>query len=115
MLPEDVLQQRWSNLESKLTRRIGNEPDADAILVFIGIREAGLPSKEFTEKEKADLRQMAMCTILTPARYYELLWVDDTGWPHFKQLQRIPDMSVPERDKFLKEHILVYAEKNKLL
>ena len=58
---------------------------------------------------------MALCTILAPARYFELMWVDDTGWPHFRNLERVPEMNVTERETFLKPYVLKYAEKNKLI
>jgi hypothetical protein len=74
-----------------------------------------LPPKQFTEKEKMELKQMAICTILVPARYYELLWVDATGWPHYNQLERMPAMSADEKEKLFKQYIILYAEKNRML
>jgi len=115
MQPEDDLQQRWMKLECALEKRLGIKPDLDAILLFIGTRESGLPPKVFNETEKFNLRQMAVCTILVPARFYELFWVDDFGWPYFKELQREPELSMPERATFLKPYLLMYAEKHKLI
>lgn len=115
MLPEDDLQQQWTALESKMTERSGMKPALEDLLLFIGIREAGLPPKEFTDKEKADLVQMAICTILVPARYYELFWVDDTGWPHYRQLMRVPEMNAEQKELFYRPYILKYFEKNKLV
>jgi hypothetical protein len=85
------------------------------ILLFIGIRESGLPPKTFTETEKLNLRQIAVSTILVPARYYELIWVDDFGWPNFKELQRLPQMTDPERTIFLQPYVLMYAEKHRII
>lgn len=115
MLSQDNLQQRWQALETALMERWQIIPGMDSILLFIGKREAGLPAKEFAENEKINLRQMALCTVLVPAGYYQLVWVDDFGWPNFKQLQREPAMSVDEREIFLKPWVLLYAEKNKLV
>jgi hypothetical protein len=115
MLPEDDLQQQWAALESKMTERSGMKPALEDLLLFIGIREAGLPPKEFTDKEKADLVQMATCTILVAARYYELFWVDDTGWPHYRQLIRVPEMNEEQKALFYQSYILKYFEKNKLI
>ena len=115
MLPEDDLQQRWLNLQLKLAERSGNKPDLDAVLLFIGIRESGMPPKPFTETEKFNLTEMAVHTILVPARYYELFWVDDIGWPHYRQLEAVPAMSTAEREIFLKPFVLQYAEKNRLV
>ncbi len=115
MFNTDSLEQRWPALESALMERWQIEPGMDSILLFIGKREAGLPPKEFTETEKLNLRQMAVFTILVAAGYYQLFWVDDFGWPNFKQLQREPGMSLSEREIFLKPWVILYAEKNKLV
>ena len=115
MLSEVNVQQRWQQLVSKLTDTLGKQPDMEAILLFVGIREAGLPPKSFTEKEKVDLKQMAIYTLLVPSGYYQLFWVDDTGWPHYKELKRMPEMNMAQRDEFLKEYVLKYSEKNRLL
>lgn len=112
---DDNLQQRWLQLQQQLAERLGITPDINSVLLMIGIRESGRPAKKFTEKEINDLRQMALCTILAPARYYELMWVDDTGWPHFRQLQRVPEMNEEERETFLKPFVLKYTDKNKFL
>ncbi|MGB3005807.1 MAG: hypothetical protein WBC06_04840 [Chitinophagaceae bacterium] len=115
MLPEGDLQQSWLQLETAFMKRMGKKPDLDDILVFIGIREAGLPPKSFTENELKELKQMAINTILAPARYYELMWVDATGWPHFKLLKPLPEMSIAEKENFLKEYVLLYAADKKLI
>ncbi len=114
MPPEDD-QQRWQKLESTLSKRLGKYPDLEDLLLFIGVYESGRPPKKFTEKEILELKQMAICTILAPAKYFELMWVDDTGWPHFRNLERVPEMSIPEKETFLKPYVLMYAEKNKLI
>ena len=115
MLSEEVIQQSWLKLQNCLTQRLGGIPDLDAVLLFIGIRESGLPPKKLSEDEIIKLRQIAVATILVPARYYELYWVDDFGWPHFKQLEREPTMEEAEREAFLKPFIILYAEKHRLI
>ncbi len=114
MLPEDE-QQRWNKFELKVKERLGTAPDLDNVLMFIGVYESGRPLKNFTEKEIMELKQMALCTILAPARYFEIMWVDDTGWPHFRNLERVAEMNPSEREEFIKPYILRYAEKNKLM
>ncbi|MBI3137277.1 MAG: hypothetical protein HYZ15_01695 [Sphingobacteriales bacterium] len=87
-------------------------PSLDDMLLYIGIFESGIPPKTLTENEKSELRDLAVCAILVPARYYELFWVEDTGWPHYKQLKRLPPLNAGEREAFLRKYILLYAEKN---
>jgi hypothetical protein len=115
MLPAGDLQQRWLDLELKLLQRLGKTPDLDEVLLFIGIKESGMPPKNYSETEKFNLTEMALHTILVPAGYYELFWVDDVGWPHYRQLQPLDKMSNNEREYFLKTYILMYTEKNKLV
>jgi hypothetical protein len=115
MILEDDLQLRWLKLEAVLHEKLGIKPDMDDVLLFIGIRESGLPPKAFTEREILNLKQIAISTILVPARYYELIWVDDFGWPNFKELQRMPQLSIAERDTFLQPHVLTYAVKHGII
>jgi hypothetical protein len=115
MLSPENLQQNWLIFESRLTERLGQKPDFDGILLFVGIKEACLPPKNFTETEKVNLMQMAVCTVLVPARYYELFWVEDSGWPHYNQLQRLPEMTASAKEEFLKPYILMWAEKNRVI
>jgi hypothetical protein len=44
-----------------------------------------------------------------------LIWVDDFGWPNFKQLQREPEMTPTEREVFLQPYVIMYAEKHRLI
>ncbi len=115
LMTGEELQQRWQQLENLIAAKTGQFPGFTDILLYIGIIESGLPPKELNEREKTDLIQMATCTILVPARYYELFWVEDTGWPHYKQLQRVPPMPKEELEQMLKPWIIQYAIKNHFL
>ena len=111
-MTDEELLQHWQQLESRIASKTGTAPGFDDILLYSGIQESGLPPKEFSEREKTELIQMATSTVLVPARYYELFWVEDTGWPHYKQLQRVPPMSKEELQILLKPWIIQYAIKN---
>ena len=112
MLPNDDLQQRWWNLEAKLVERFGKKPDMEAILFLIGIQEFGEIREKYTKEQKQDLMHVAVCNLLSQSGYYELDSVDEDGWPHFRQLKPMPDMSMPEQENFLKDHILLYFEQH---
>jgi hypothetical protein len=114
MTEEEILHY-WQQLESRIAEKTGTAPCFDDILLYIGIQESGLPPKEFSEREKTELIQMATCTVLVPARYYQLFWVEDTGWPHYKELQRVPPMPKEELQILLKPWIIQYAIKNRVL
>ncbi|MFM2338597.1 MAG: hypothetical protein RL115_1790 [Bacteroidota bacterium] len=112
MQVSDDLQQRWWNLEAKLVERFGKKPDMETLLFLIGVQELGLTHEKFTKEQKQDLMHIAVCTLLATSGYYEMDGVDEDGWPHYKQLKPMPDMSMPEQENFLKDHILLYFEQN---
>jgi hypothetical protein len=111
---KDDLQSRWWNLEAKLMERFGKKPDMETILFLIGVQEFGDIRKKFSKEQKQDLMHIAVCTLLRPSGYYELEGVDEDGWPHFRQLKALPDLSMPEQENFLKDHILLYFEQTAL-
>lgn len=115
MLSEEELKQKWALLEDKLATQLGRQPLMDDVLFWLGLKEAGLPPRNFSEAEKVNIIQMAECTVLVPARYYQLYWVEDSGWPHYTQLQRLPHMSATEKTAFLQPYVIMYAEKHKML
>ncbi|HET9826734.1 MAG TPA: hypothetical protein VFP87_15445, partial [Chitinophagaceae bacterium] len=108
MFIHDDLQQRWWNLEAKLAERFGKKPDIEAILFLIGIQEFGQIREKFTKEQKQDLMHVAVCNLFSQSGYYELEKIDTEGWPHFRQLKPIPEMSLVEQENFLKDHILLY-------
>jgi len=112
MLMNDDLQQRWWNLEAKLSERFGKKPDMEAILFLIGIQEFGDIRDKFTKEQKQDLMHVAVCHLLSASGYYEMERVDEDGWPHYRQLRSMPDMSGPEQENFLKDHVLLYFEQH---
>lgn len=112
MFTSDDLQQRWWNLEAKLVERFGKKPDMETILFLIGVQEFGDIKEKFTKEQKQDLMHIAVCSLLSQSGYYEVEEVDEDGWPHFKQLKAVPDMTMIEQEGFLKDHILLYFEQN---
>lgn len=112
MNANDDLQQRWWNLEARLAERFEKKPDMEAILFLIGIQEFGDIREKFTKEQKQDLMHVAVCNLLSASGYYEIESVDEDGWPHYKQLKQVPDMTAPEQENFLKDHILMYFEQN---
>lgn len=112
MNASDDLQTRWWNLEAKLTERFGKKPDMEAILFLIGMQETGFVKNKITKEQKQDLMHVAICTLLSESGYYLLEGKDAEGWPHFKQLKEMPALSVIEQENFIKDHVLLYFDKN---
>ncbi len=114
MQANDDLQTRWWALEARLVKRFNRKPDLEAILFLIGIQESGIIKEKYTKEQKQDLMHVAVCTLLSASGYYERKLTDEDGWPHFRQLKAMPEMSTVEQENFLKDHILLYFENQEL-
>jgi hypothetical protein len=115
MFIRDDLQQRWWELEAKLVERFGKKPDMEAVLFLIGVQELGQIREKFTKEQKQDLMHVAICKLFSQSGYYEWEKTDDDGWPHFRQLKPMPEMTLTEQENFLKDHILLYFQNHNLL
>lgn len=80
----------------------------EAILFLIGIQETNFAGQKITKEQKQDLMHVAVCTLLQPGGFYELLYHDEEGWPHFQQLKELPAYHLPDQENFLKDYILLY-------
>ena len=112
---EEDLQVRWLKLRIKLKERFGIKPDMNGVLLLIGVQELGQGPQEFSKEQKQDLMHIAICTILSASGYYKLDGHDEEGWPHFTQLQALPDYQTYEQENFLKDHVLLYFQKQEFI
>lgn len=113
-MSKDMLTQRWVELESNLVERFGKKPDLNAILFLIGIQEFGQLRDKFSKEEKQDLMHVAVCHLLSSSGYYALDGHDSDGWPHYRQLKALPELTMFEQENFIKDHVLLYFEQNEL-
>lgn len=109
---QDDLQARWWKLEEKLMERFGKKPDMEAILFLIGMQELGSIEAKFSKEQKQDLMHIAVCSLFSASGYYELEAVDADGWPHYRQLKALPVMDMIAQENFMKDHVLLYFERN---
>ena len=105
---------RWMNLEQKLVARFGKKPDLESILFLIGVQEFGQLKENFTNEPKQELMHVAVCSLLLQSGYFDFEHFDNDGWPHFKQLKAMPNMSMREQEDFIKDHVLLYFEQTGL-
>lgn len=109
-VPND-LENRWQELEKKLSARFGKKPDLETILFLIGMQELGQVEK-FSKEQKQELMHVAVCRVLSASGYYELEKTDEEGWPHYKQAKPTPKYDPVEQENFLKDHVLLYFMEN---
>jgi hypothetical protein len=98
----------WGKLTEQLRGQFGKKPDIESILFLIGIRELGAAPRVFTKEEKQDLMHIATCKLLSRQGYYELEYLDQEGWPHWKSIAEIPVLGFLEQEQLLKENIIHY-------
>jgi len=107
---DQELSVRWKTLEKWLESRFGKNLSLEGILFLIGVRELGATPQDFTKEQKVDLMHIAICRLLSQSGYYELTYIDQDGWPHWKLLRPLPHTDIFSQEYLLKEHILSYFE-----
>jgi hypothetical protein len=101
--------QIWQDILAFMTERFGKQPDMDALLFIIGMRELGMLSEtNFKKDDKVSLMHIATCKVLSYSGHYELMGADKDGWPHWELKKKVPDMSLLEQETYLREHIIEY-------
>ena len=102
------LQKEWQAVLSTLEERFGGGLDLDAVLFLIGVQELGQGHREFKKNEKTDLMHIAICRLLSQYGYYELIGEDEDGWPHYKELGKLPRLNPTQQSLLMKEAIVEY-------
>lgn len=106
------LEKRWAKLQEGLRETIGKKPnDLNGVLFLIGVQELGKGTKSFSKEQKQDLMHIAICKVLSYAGFYELDFVDQEGWPHWKLIKELPHFDLLDQEKLLKIQVLEYFEK----
>jgi len=110
MSRDEKLKERWELVVEKLSNQFadGDNLDIDAIIYLIGFQELGQLDKEFKKDHKLDLMHIAICKLLQPYGYYELDFVDEDGWPHYKAKEALPHLKAGEQSVLMKEAIVNY-------
>jgi hypothetical protein len=110
MSRDEQLKQRWELVVEKLSAQFadGERLDLDAIIYLIGVQELGQIHTTFKKDHKLDLMHIAICKLLSPYGYYELDFVDEEGWPHYKVLEQLPHLKAGEQSVLMKEAIVNY-------
>lgn len=106
------LELKFQELKAELEETFGDGLDVQSILFLIGVNELGAGYREFSKQEKTDLLHVAICTLLEPHGYYEFEGNDDEGWPHFKLLKPLPNLTHREQQHLMKEAMIDYFRQN---
>jgi hypothetical protein len=101
----------WKNLCAKIQADFdSDEPDVKVFLFLIGVQELGQGPKKFSKRQKEELMHIATCRLMSEMGFYELVGLDQDGWPHWEVVKAIPAFTVLEQEYLLKKLIINYFE-----
>lgn len=102
------INESFRRVQARIYRQFRKNPDLNAVLFLIGMRELGRIQDKFSKEEKQHLMHIAVCKLLSAEDYYELEGLDAEGWPHWAATRSLPKMSVDEQEFLLKKNIIRY-------
>ena len=105
---------KWTNLKAKLSKDFLDNQliDLDAIIFLIGLQELGQFQKKFNKQKKLEILHIAVCKLLSDYGYYQLEYIDQEGWPHYKLNENLPNLKPGEQTILIKKAIINYFEKS---
>ena len=105
---------KWTNLKAKLSKYFSDNQliDLDAIIFLIGLQELGQFQKKFNKQKKLEILHIAVCKLLSDYGYYQLEYIDQEGWPHYKLNENLPNLKPGEQTILIKKAIINYFEKS---
>tara|TARA_B100001059_G_C17625190_1_gene471542 strand:+ start:117 stop:467 length:351 start_codon:yes stop_codon:yes gene_type:complete len=108
------LKTKWTNLKVKLSKDFSDNQliDLDAIIFLIGLQELGQFQKKFNKQKKLEILHIAVCKLLSDYGYYQLEYIDQEGWPHYKLNENLPNLKPGEQTILIKKAIINYFEKS---
>ena len=102
------LEKNWEKIITQLEKKFDDEMSLKGILFLIGVQELNFGIKEFSREEKINVLHVATCKLLSSYGYYKFDSVDDEGWPHYKELKPLKNLSAKEQQKLIKIAIVKY-------
>ena len=102
------LEKKWRGLIRKLEKQFNDEVSLKGILYLIGVQELNLSSVEFSREEKINVLHVATCKILSKYGYYKFDRIDEDGWPHYKELKALKNLSEKDQQDLMKQAIITY-------
>ncbi|WP_226063712.1 hypothetical protein [Kaistella polysaccharea] len=100
----------WEEVEAFFVKNFDTEkhPQIDTILFLIGVQELGSGQQKYTKDDKLNMLHIAVCRLLEPFGYYKFSHYDDDGYPHFDEIDHLPDLKPNEQQILMKKAIIQY-------
>lgn len=107
-LDREKIDRDFLKVKQLVFRKFKKNPDVDACLFIIGMRELGRLKTKFNKQEKTYLMHIAVCRLMSEDGYYELEGADEAGWPHWKARKALPALNADDQEYLLKQYIIRY-------
>ena len=109
--------QLWAEVEEFFVKTFDTEkhPQIDTILFLIGVQELGSGQQKYTKDDKLNILHIAVCRLLEPFGYYKFSHYDDDGYPHFDEVDKLPELKPNEQQILMKKAIIQYFIDEELL
>lgn len=107
----------WAEVEAFFVKTFDTEkhPQIDTILFLIGVQELGSGKQKYTKDDKLNILHIAVCRLLEPFGYYKFTDYDDDGYPHFEEVEKLPELKPNEQQILMKKAIIQYFIDEELL
>ncbi len=100
----------WKKVEQFFEENFETEKNVpvETILFLVGVQELGSGKQKYTKDDKVNLIHIAVCRLLEPFGYYKFTEYDDDGFPHFEEIQPLPELKPNEQQILMKKAIIQY-------
>lgn len=107
----------WAEVEAFFVANFDTEkhPQIDTLLFLIGVQELGSGKQKYTKDDKVNILHIAVCRLLEPFGYYKFSHYDDDGYPHFAEVEKLPELKPNEQQILMKKAIIQYFIDEELL
>jgi len=111
------LKNKWIKILDILSIQFNDgEPlDLENVIYLIGVQELGQTDSKFSKDQKLDLMHVAICRLLEPFGFYQFEYIDNDGWPHYKVMNKLPNLKSGEQTLLMKEAVVNYFIEKKLI
>lgn len=97
----------WVKVQLMVRKKFDEVLDVQSILFLIGLQELGMNFQDFKKEQKVDIIHIGICTVLLPFGYYKKIGLDNDGWPHFKNVKKISNDCVGEKQELLMKKAII--------
>lgn len=107
---EKTFEERWGELTQFMEERFEKMPNLESILFLVGLNEytGRIPKIKFSKEQKQELMHVGLCAVLSLAGYYQFVFRDDEGWPHYHKVLVEQPEDLDGQEELIKQHLLTY-------